>query len=345
MSRPGERVLRLMTVPIAGFLDDPDTTEVVIHRLREVGVERRGQWSWHDVPAFDYDRLDGIATLCAAMSHQDVGPDRPLCASVLPDGQRVQICRPPAVASGTISLTIRRPSSFNPDLGALAAGGLFSRTDVAQLRAHPLDAELGALHQARDWARFFPLAVRARKTIILTGDTGSGKTTIAKALIQEIPLDERLVTVEDTAEFIGLPHRNLVALFYSKGGQGLAKVRSEDLIEAALRMRPDRILMQELRDGAAFTFIRSIAAGHPGSITTCHASNASGAFDALRLMIKQHEAGKHLADPDVRLLLRQRVDVIAHCEKRPDGSRGVSEVFFDPSAKLASLLPPVLAAE
>ena len=94
--------------------------------------------------------------------------------------------------------------------------------------------------------------------------------------------------------------------------------------------------MQELRDGAAFTFVRSIAAGHPGSITTCHAGSASGAFDALRLMVKQHEAGKHLADEDVRVLLRQLVDVVVHCEKRPDGNRGISEVFFDPAARPAT---------
>ena len=110
-------------------------------------------------------------------------------------------------------------------------------------------------------------------------------------------------------------------------------------------MRPDRVLMQEVRDGAAFVFIRSIAAGHPGSITTCHARNAHGAFDALRLMVKQHEAGKHLADADVRVLLDQLVDVVAHCEKRPDGRRVISEVFFDPAAKLASLPSPALAAE
>lgn len=345
MTRPGERTLRLMIAPIAAYLADHDTTEIVINRPGEVGVERHGCWAWYSVPELDYDRLDGIATLCAAMSQQDVGPDRPLCGSVLPDGQRVQICRPPAVAAGTISLTIRRPSSFTPNLATLEAGGLFARTDVAQLRAHPLDAELVELHRARDWTRFFPLAIRARKTIIATGDTGSGKTTFAKALVQEISLEERLVTIEDTAEFIGLPHRNLVSLFYSKGDQGVARTRSEDLIEAALRMRPDRVLMQELRDGAAFTFIRSIAAGHPGSITTCHATNAAGAFDALRLMVKQHDAGKHLADTDVRVLLRQLVDVVAHCEKHPDGSRSVSEVFFDPAIKLASFPSPALAAE
>ena len=342
MTRPGERTLRHMLAPLTPFLGKDGVTEVVINRPGEAGVEREGAWSWHAVPELDFDRLDAIATLSAAMSQQDVGPGHPLCSSVLPDGERVQVCRPPAVAAGTLSLTIRRPSAFVPTLEGLSVAGIFTTTDIARPGPHPLDAELAALHQARDWHRFFPLAVKARKTIVVTGDTGSGKTTFAKALIREIPLSERLVTIEDTAEFIGLPHRNIVSLFYSKGTQGLAQVRSEDLLEAALRMRPDRVLMQELRDGAAFAFIRGIAAGHPGSITTCHAASAAGAFDALRLMLKQHEAGRHLADADAKTLLSRLVDVVVHCERSADGRRGIAEVFFDPAARFAP--SPSLAA-
>ncbi|ONF49435.1 hypothetical protein RSM1_09170 [Methylobacterium radiotolerans] len=333
--RAGENTLRRLLAPIAEFLAAPEVTEIVINRPGEVGVERRDGWSWHDVPTLTFEKLDAIATLCAALSNQDVGPHQPLCGSILPDGQRVQICRPPATPTGTLSLTIRRPSNFAPTIAGLAAGGLFARTEGARRRIHPADAELLALHRAKDWEAFFPLAVQSKKTIIACGDTGSGKTTFAKALIQAVPLDERLVTIEDTAEFIGLPQRNIVNLFYSKGNQGLARVASEELIEAALRMRPDRVLMQELRDGAAFTFVRSVAAGHPGSITTCHAISAAGAFDALRLMVKQHEAGKHLADADVRVLLHQLVDVVVLC-RRDGGERSIEEVYFDPSAKDAA---------
>ena len=327
--RAGERTLRALLAPIAGYLSREDATELVINRPGEVGIETRAGWEWFDVPEMTYRALDAIVTLSASMSQQDVGPAKPLCGTILPDGQRVQICRPPAVPAGTISLTIRRPSTFRPSIATLAAGGLFATTVGARDRADPLDRELMALHAARRWEEFFPAAVRAKKTIIAAGDTGSGKTTFAKALIQAIPLQERLITIEDTAEFIGLPQRNLVSLFYSKGDQGLARVRSEDLIEAALRMRPDRVLMQELRDGAAFTFIRTIAAGHPGSITTCHAGSAEGAFDALRLMIKQHDAGKHLADADVRALLADLVDIVVHCRR---DSRGfaIEQVYFDP---------------
>lgn len=340
--RPGETTLRLLLEPVAAFLADAAVTDAVVNRPGELGLERGGAWSWHTVPALTPERLDAIATLCAALTQQDVGPERPLCASVLPDGQRVQIARPPAVAAGTLSLTVRRPSAFVPTIAGLAAGGLFARTRAAD-GGPDRDADLLALHRSRDWADFFPAAVRAKKTVVVTGDTGSGKTTFAKALIQAIPAGERLITIEDTPEFIGLPQRNRVALFYSKGDQGVARVRSEDLIEAALRMRPDRILMQELRDGAAFTFLRAIAAGHPGAITTCHAGSAAGAFDALRLMVKQHEAGRHLADADVHALLRQRVDVVAHCRRGPHGF-ALEEVFFAPAARTGGRCAPVLLA-
>jgi len=332
MTRSGESTLRFLLKPIEHHLIDDKVMEIVINRPREIGIETQDGWIWFDLPEFTLDHLEAIATLCAAMSQQDVGPNRPLCASILPDGQRVQICRSPAVAVNSISLTIRRPSTFVPTISNLANNGLFAKTEQAGIRENAIDHALTKLHAARQWEDFFPAAVRAKKTMIITGDTGSGKTTLAKALIQEIPIDERLITIEDTAEFIGLPHRNLVSLFYSKGNQGLALVHSEDLIEAALRMRPDRVLMQELRDGAAFTFIRCIAAGHPGSITTCHAGSAAGAFDALRLMIKQHNAGKYLADEDVQGLLKQLVDVIVHCQ-RSEGQFSIEEVYFDPSAK------------
>jgi type IV secretion system protein VirB11 len=326
--RAGESTLRLLLAPIAGHLADPKATDIVINRPGEIGVERHGDWSWYDIADMTYARLDAIATLSAALSQQDLGPDRPLCGSVLPDGQRVQICRPPVVSAGSISLTIRRPSEFRPTIGVLSQGGLFSKTANIRVRSRPHDEELVSLHRAKNWERFFPLAVQAHKTVIVSGDTGSGKTTFAKALIQAIPLEERLLTIEDTAEFVNLPQRNLVSLFYSKGGQGIAKIGSEELIEAALRMRPDRVLMQELRDGAAFSFIRNIAAGHPGSITTCHAQSAKGAFDALRLMVKQNDAGKHLEDSDVRMLLDSLVDVVVHC-RCDHGEFSVEEVYFE----------------
>jgi type IV secretion system protein VirB11 len=152
--RAGERTLRLLVEPIAAFLADPATTDIVVQRPGEVGVEAAGVWSWHHCPELTFGRLDGIATLCAAMSQQDVGPDRPLCASVLPGGERVQVCRPPVVQAGTVSLTIRRPPAFVPTVD-----GLFGEGPAAP-RATTDDAEVRYFHTMRDWRRFFPAAVR-----------------------------------------------------------------------------------------------------------------------------------------------------------------------------------------
>ena len=123
--RPGERTLRLLLEPIARWLDDPCVTDICINRPGEVWVERLGIWHCEQVP-LDFVTLDSIATLAAAMTSQDVGPDKPLCATMLPDGQRVQLCRPPAVAPGLINVTIRLPASFNPTVRRLAEGGLFT---------------------------------------------------------------------------------------------------------------------------------------------------------------------------------------------------------------------------
>ncbi|MGH7117134.1 MAG: ATPase, T2SS/T4P/T4SS family [Stellaceae bacterium] len=178
---------------------------------------------------------------------------------------------PPVTAPGTISLTIRIPSQavhrvHDPDFNELMRRAAIPASAGRPDRQRDADAELLALCQAQDWPAFFALAVKAKKTIAATGSTGSSKTSLLRRLMQEIPHDERLVTIEDTEEFGPLPLRNRVSLFY-----GAANVSAEHAVEASLRMRPDRLAMQELRGAEAFSHLRLLAAGHPGGLTTCHA--------------------------------------------------------------------------
>ena len=161
------------------------------------------------------------------------------------------------------------------------------------------DAELLALYQAQDWPAFFALAVKAKKTIAATGSTGSGKTSLLRRLMQEIPGDERLVTIEDTDEFGPLPLRNRVSMFY-----GSANVSAENAVEASLRMRPDRVAMQELRGAEAFAYLRLLAAGHPGGLTTWHAEEGDP-FTPLALMAKTSEAGRNIPDDKLLATLAQ----------------------------------------
>lgn len=324
-------VLEHYLAPLRPLLAPRDVTELVVNRAGEVGVEHVGGWSWHEVAELTVPWLATLAVAAAAHTRQDVSPDHPICSTVLPGGERCQIVIPPAAPAGTVSLTIRKPSRSLLDLPALEAAGLFQ--DVAR-RDGPLDhdeTELCRLRDLGDWPGFFTLAVRIRRNILISGATGSGKTTFARSLIQLIPLQERLITIEDARELTA-PHRNLVHLTYARDGRGLSTAGPKALLESALRMRPDRIMLQELRDGTAFFYLRSVSSGHPGSITTIHADSAAIAFEQLTLLVRESEGGRDLPRDDIRNLLHLLVDVVVQL-KRVDGRFRVTEVYYDPVRK------------
>ncbi len=314
--------------PLRPFLDAADVTELVINRPCEVGIEGRGGWSWEREDRLTNEWLESLSTAMANYTRQTVNASSPICSTSLPSGERVQIVAPPACDLGLYSITIRKPSTKTFGLGELDAGGLFEQTKIARGRSSAADAELIALKQRGDWPGFLELAVKSRKNILISGATGSGKTTLSKALIQLIPDQERLLTIEDTRELI-VPHRNAVHLLYSKDGQGQAKVGAKHLLEASLRMRPDRILLQELRDGTAFFYLRNVNSGHPGSITTIHADSAALAFEQLSLLVKESEGGRDLERKDILALLHLLVDVVVQC-KKVDGHFRVTEIYFEP---------------
>ena len=307
--RNGETTLRHLLAPIQDVLDDPATTEVVVQRSGEVGIEQHGQWSWRIVEAFDFQRLDAIGLLAGSLLSKPFDPAHPICMTTLPDGQRCTLCRPPVTAPDTISMTIRIPSKAVHTVRDADFGDLM-RTAANRPAGHSkTDAALLALYHAKDWPAFFSLAVRARKTIAATGSTGSGKTSLLRRLMQEIPGEERLVTIEDTDEFGPLPLRNRVSMFY-----GSANVSAENAVEASLRMRPDRVAMQELRGAEAFAYIRLLAAGHPGGLTTWHAEDGDP-FTPLALMAKDSQAGRNIPDDKLLVILRSFIDIIAFCRR------------------------------
>ena len=237
-------------------------------------------------------------------------------------------------APGTISVTIRIPSKAvhtvrDPDFGDLMRMAVFpafalrssGRRRSPGLDPGDADAELLALYRAKDWPAFFALAVKAHKTIAATGSTGSGKTSLLRRLMQEILTEERLVTIEDTDEFGSLPLRNRVSLFY-----GSANVSAEKAVEASLRMRPDRVAMQELRGAEAFAYLRLLAAGHPGGLTTWHAEEGDP-FTPLALMAKTSEAGRNIPDDKLLAILRGLIDIVAFCRRDGDGF-SVPSVYY-----------------
>ena len=324
-------ILQHYLAPLQRCLEPDDVTELVINRPGELALERTGGWEWREEPELTEAWLSTLAKAAAAYTAQDVTDEAPICSTVLPHGERCQIVLPPAAER--LSLTLRKPSAVTRDLDAFARDGLFDEVAVAGPDLSEDEAALLQLRDAGDWPTFFRLAVRSRRNILISGATGSGKTTFAKGLVQLIPSDERLVTIEDARE-LTVPHRNAVHLLYAKDGQGLAKVGAKQLLESALRMRPDRILLQELRDATAFFYLRTVNTGHPGSITTIHADSAVLAFEQLTLLVKESEGGRDLPRSEVRTLLHILVDVVVQM-RRVDGRFRVTEVWYEPLRKRA----------
>lgn len=314
--------------PIRPFLDADSVTELVVNRPGEIATEGPTGWQWHEVPELTAGWLARIGNLTANFTRQTLSAEMPLCSTSLPSGERVQIVAPPAVEEGQYSITIRKPSTRQFSLEDLAAYGLFSSTRASASMKAPVNEELKRLHLSGAWPEFLELAVRERKNILISGATGSAKTTLAKALIALIPREERLITIEDTRELV-MPHRNCVHTIYAKDGQGQARVTAKGLLEASLRMRPDRILLQELRDGTAFFYLRNVNSGHPGSITTVHANSAALAIEQLTLLVKESEGGRDLERSEIRAMLRLLVDVVVQCKKE-NGRFQVTEIWFDP---------------
>ncbi len=324
--------LELTLRALRPLLEDADVTEICINRPGHAFVERRDGWARTPLPFADFDWCIRLAKLVANATRQSISSERPILSGSLPGGERIQFVLPPATTGNCVSITIRRPSEGVRGVAALAAGGLFERCIPASDALDETEVELLALLQKRSYPEFLRLAVQARKNIIVSGPTGSGKTTLTKGLILDIPQEERLITIEDAQELVLDRHANHVRLYYSKDGQGQARVTPKQLLESCLRMRPDRILLAELRSDEAYYYLRNVNSGHPGSITSVHASSARLAFEQLMLLVKESPGGRDLAREDIKSLLLMLVDIVVQFAMEHQ-RRFVKEIWYDPSAK------------
>jgi type IV secretion system protein VirB11 len=316
---------------ILDYLAAPDVTEICINRPGQFYVERAAGWQCVDAPALTCERARQFCTAVVNESNtgQRITDVEPMVSLTFPTGQRAQFVIPPACAAGTVSITIRLPSRHARSLAQYAEQGFFDHVAAPAAGPDAHDLELLALRQAQDYAGFFERAVQLRKTIVVSGATGSGKTTFMKSLVQAIPHGERLVTIEDARElFITQP--NVVHLLYSKGGQGGGAVTAKSCMEACLRMKPDRIILAELRGDEAFYFIRNCASGHPGSITSCHAGSTRQTWDQLALMVKASPEGAGLEYAAIQRLLRATIDIVVHIAAHR-GRRHITAIEFDPA--------------
>jgi type IV secretion system protein VirB11 len=310
--------------PLAALLERADVTDLMVNRPGEIWVETAsGAITREAAPQITELALSRLARQIAASSHQGVNREQPLLSAALPDGARVQVVAPPATRDGLI-LAVRKHVISDLSLDELDRDGLFAPRRTAATGG-AADAELAALLDRGETAAFLKLAVRRRKTIVISGGAGTGKTTLLNALVKEIEPAERLVAIEDAPEIRLEGRPSAVGLIAVRGDQGEARIDADDLLRASLRLRPDRILLGELRGPEAFAFLRAVNSGHPGSITTVHADSGEGALSQIALLALT--AGLDLGWSQLETYVGRVIDVVVQLE-RAGGRRGVAEVKF-----------------
>lgn len=310
-----------LLAPLAPWLEWPDVTDLYINRPQEVWIETLGgAVETHVCPALTEPVLMRLARQIAARSAQGISRAHPLLGATLPDGSRVQVVAPPAVRE-TVVLAIRKHVAADRTLADYAGDGSFAGLRTGDV-PDPNEGKLRSIDPANA-ASFLAEAVRERRNILIAGGTSTGKTTFLNALLKEIPPDERLILIEDTPE-LELSHRNSVGLLAARSALSETDLSAEDLLIAALRMRPDRIILGELRGREAFTFLRSVNTGHPGSMTTIHADSPQRAVEQLALLVLQ--AGAQLRWEDVLQYVRASIDVYIQLE-REGGRRKVAALM------------------
>jgi pilus assembly protein CpaF len=287
--------------PIEPLLRDPMVSEIMVNGPRRIFVERAGRLSPVDAEFADEAHLRRVIDRIVSRVGRRVDEASPMVDARLPDGSRVNAVVPPVALDGS-TLTIRK---FATD--PLTVSDLISFGTLTEQTAALLDA-----------------CVRGRLDIVVSGGTGSGKTTTLNVLSSFIPPDERVVTVEDAAEL--QLHQDHVVRLESRppNVEGRGEVTIRDLVRNALRMRPDRIVVGEVRDGAALDMLQAMNTGHDGSLTTVHANTPRDSLSRLETMVLM--AGMDLPVRAIREQIASAVDLIIQVARLKDGSRRITHI-------------------
>jgi pilus assembly protein CpaF len=297
--------------PIEHLILDESVSEVMVNGSDRVFIERDG--FVEQVPGiFLEERSLKVAVKnIARRLGDDISESKPILDSRLPDGSRVAAVIPPCSLSG-VTLTIRKFNSRHFEIEDLIRSGTLNRALANRLEDYLLQ----------------------RRNLLISGGTGSGKTSLLTALGKFIPADERILLIEDTAE-IQLAHENMVRFEARREQNGMPAVSIRDLLKAALRHRPDRILLGEIRSGEAFDLLQLLNTGHSGTISTIHASSARQGLSRFASCVLQ--SGVEIPYRAIKTNIADSLNVVVQIERRP-GRRFISEVLeinnYDPDADL-----------
>ncbi|MDR3178388.1 MAG: P-type DNA transfer ATPase VirB11 [Campylobacteraceae bacterium] len=309
------------------YLKDDSINEIAYQKPHEIWVElNTGEWVKRE-NELDETKALSLAITLAGNIKADISDKKPILSCVLPEGERVQVVIPPA--SNLTSVTIRKPSRKRITFNDLRKSNIFN--EIVKLDPNYIsetDKELVALYNSLKWEQFLAKAVEYGKTIIIAGETGSGKTTFMKSLIDFIPKDERIITIEDVPEIKFYEHENYINLFYPSEAKPSDFLNSATLLKSCLRMKPDRILLAELRGGETYDFLNVISSGHKGSITSLHAGSPQEAFIRLAFMILQNEQGQCIPFDRIIKMLTNVIHIVVHFTLIK-GKRVITGVYFD----------------
>lgn len=312
--RVADRVLGLG--PLQAFLDDPDVTEIMVNGIEATFVERNGKIERVPVQFTSPDEILAIMNHIVGTVGRRIDESSPYVDARLPDGSRVNAIIPPLALHGP-TLTIRRFPAIPYTMERL----LERDTLTSKMRA------------------FLQAAVRAKRNILISGGTGSGKTSTLNALGGCIPSEERIITIEDAAE-MRLTHAHVVALESRPPNiEGHGEIPIRLLVKNALRMRPDRIIVGETRGGEALDMLQAMNTGHQGSMTTVHANAAEEALLRLETMVLMADVDLPLTA--VRAQISSAIHLIVQQERIVDGSRkivSIHEVMKEPDGKSSLML-------
>ncbi|MCA9665545.1 MAG: CpaF family protein [Myxococcales bacterium] len=292
--------LRAFLRPVAEFLDDPTVTEIMINGPEDVWIERKGRLT-QTAARFSEDGLLAAARNMAQYVGRPLTEETPRLDARLPDGSRIHVLLPPMARCGTV-IAIRK---FHP-------GGL-TIDDLIQYGSITAEA-----------ARFLEVAVQTKKNIIVAGGTGSGKTTLLNVLSDFIPDDERILTIEDSAE-LQLRQQHLVPLESRAADRhGKNAVDMRDLLHSALRLRPDRIIVGEVRGGECFDLLQAMNTGHGGTLSTVHANSSRETLSRIESLALLADVGLPLRA--VRAQVAAAIDLVVCANRLRDGTRRITAV-------------------
>ena len=332
---------RARLAPLRTYLDDSSVTEIAVNRPGEawLAVQGRRHMKRVEAPELSGQLLRSLAEVTASYTQQEVDTRRPLLSATIPinledgvaaierGGYRLQVVLPPVVEAGSIGLSIRKPSVLDLKLQDYVAQGAFSDINTGDQDETYSDEQLLELFHARRWVDFLRGAVHAHKNIGICAGTDAGKSTFLNALLKEIALDERIVTIEDNSRELFPPQPNRLHLLYSRGLQGIAPITAVDLLEVVLRLNPDRAIMGELRGAEAYPFLELLNSGHSGSFFTIHADSPRLMFERLAQMVMRFDAP--MKRDQIIEYARSLIQVVVQLKRGPDGVRYISEIQYE----------------